>query len=195
MKYIKTYKLFENLESKIDLQELDGLLIDFKQMGLETNIKVGSTSVLDFDKLNKEINNTKLFQKQNPMQTVFTPKPLISSSDLGKYTKSSSWNSISIEFISRDPEDYNIDEVSEAYDMLKSYLYDNYDFIPNYIYINYHWSYYYFENFERIKEYKNMAKANPRTYVGSTDKNYFKAHNVIFGFYEDPDAVFRGPEF
>jgi len=35
MKYLKTYKLFENLVSKIDFKELVGLLIDFKQMGLD----------------------------------------------------------------------------------------------------------------------------------------------------------------
>ena len=53
MKYLKTYnKLFENLESKIDLQELDELLIDFKQMGLnelDIDIKTGSSVVIDWN--------------------------------------------------------------------------------------------------------------------------------------------------
>ena len=51
MKYLKKYTLFENLESKIDLQELDDLLIDFKQMGLDDDkidIKVGSSVVIDW---------------------------------------------------------------------------------------------------------------------------------------------------
>jgi hypothetical protein len=53
MKYIKKFRLFENLESEIDLKELEGLLIDFKQMGLEYDIKTGSSIVIDWNLFNQ----------------------------------------------------------------------------------------------------------------------------------------------
>ena len=182
MKYLKTYKIFENLESKIDLQELDDILIDFKQMGLDIDIKLGSSVVIDWNLFNDDKTGG---------------SKCLHSREIDKYTKSRTNNSLSIEFDTSEPtpigppHTYNIDETSEAYEMLKSYLYETYDLIPNYIYINHHWSYYYFENFERVKEYKNMAQR----VLGTTNKNYFKAHKLIFGFYLDPNSVFRGPEF
>ena len=62
MKFIKNFRVFENLrgvkksllESEIDLKELEGLLIDFKQMGLESNIKVGSSIVVDWNLFNDD---------------------------------------------------------------------------------------------------------------------------------------------
>jgi hypothetical protein len=181
MKYLKTYKIFENLESKINLNELEDILIDFKQMGLEDDkidIKLGSSTILDFNKLN--------FDKVYKIPANF----------LDRYTKGKTNNSLTIEFNTPEKQEYNISEVSEAYEMLKSYLYDNYDLIPNYIYINFHWDYLYFENFEKLKEYKNdYPSGHNGIILGSKGDKYFKAHKLIFGFYEDPDAPFRGPEF
>ena len=57
MKYLKNFKIFESLESKIDLQELDSLLIDFKQMGLEEldiDIKTGSSVIIDWNLFNDD---------------------------------------------------------------------------------------------------------------------------------------------
>lgn len=162
MKYIKNFKLFENLENKIDLKELDDVMIDFKQMNLEYDVQCGSSVVIDWEKSEKDY---------------------LESYDVTKYTKkyiSQRNSSLIISFQDRDPMEFNILDTEEAYEMLRDYLFDTYDLIPNYIYINYHWSYLYFENFDKIKKkYKNL----------------FKAHRLIFGFYEDPEAPFRGPEF
>ena len=62
MKFIKNFRVFENLrgvkksllESEIDLKELEGLLIDFKQMGLEYDIKTGSSIVVDWNLFNDD---------------------------------------------------------------------------------------------------------------------------------------------
>ena len=185
MKYLKTYnKLFENLESKIDLQELDNLLIDFKQMGLEgldIDIKTGSSIVIDWNLFNDDKTGA--------------PKCL-HSRETDKYTKSRTNNSLSIEFNTTDRQEYNISEASESYEMLKDYLFDNYNLIPNYIYINSHWNYMYFEDFDKIKELRvtdNWQFSNPN--LPLRPENTFKAHKLIFGFYEDPNSVFRGPEF
>jgi hypothetical protein len=185
MKYLKTYKLFENLESKIDLQELDNLLIDFKQMGLEgldIDIKTGSSVVIDWNLFNDDKTGA--------------PKCL-HSSQIGKYTQGPiTNNSLTIEFSTPERGEYNISEASESYEMLKDYLFDNYNLIPNYIYITHHMNYMYFENFDKIKELRvtdNWQFAYEKLPV--RPENTFKAHKVVFGFYEDPDAVFRGSEF
>jgi hypothetical protein len=183
MKYLKKYTLFENLESKIDLQELDDLLIDFKQMGLDDDkidIKVGSSVVIDWDLFNDDKTGS--------------PK-VLHSKDIDKYAKRTN-NSLTIEFSTPERQEYNISEASESYEMLKNYLFDNYNLIPNYIYINSHWNYMYFENFDKIKELRvtdNWQFAYEKLPV--RPENTFKAHKVVFGFYEDPNAVFRGPEF
>jgi hypothetical protein len=191
MKYIKKYKLFESLESKIDLLELDSILIDFKQMGLEYDVKFGSSVVIDWHLFNRFMKGLENEYK----------RPFISSSGVDKFHSIKTNNSLTVELTNsdnptRELSEYNIEETKEAYEMLKSYLYDNYDLIPNYIYINFHWDYLYFENFDRIKEHKNIyPEGHSGIIFGSDDKNKFKAHRLIFGFYEDPNAVFRGPEF
>ena len=68
--------------------------------------------------------------------------------------------------------------------MLKDYLFDTYDFISNYIYINCHWNYMYFEDFDKIKEYKSSYQIGGAGIIGSKDKNIFKAHKLVFGFYK-----------
>lgn len=172
MKYIKKFEGYRQLglEKIYDLSELDNILIDFKQMGLDYDIKAGSSIVIDW----KDIND------------------VLHSSDIDKYTKSRTNNSLKIEFDTDYIHDYNIQETSEAYEMLKDYLFETYDLIPNYVYINYHWNYMYFQNFDKIKEYKSIFS---KGVLGSEDKNIFKAHKLIFGFYEDLDDPFRGPEF
>jgi hypothetical protein len=194
MKYIKNFKIFENLESKIDIKELEDILIDFKQMGLDDDkidIKVGSSVVIDWNLFN----NDKTVLVGNKAHQIGAPKYL-QSSQIVKYTQGPiTNNSLTIEFNTPEKQEYNISEVSEAYEMLKSYLYDNYDLIPNYIYINFHWDYLYFENFEKLKEYKNDYPSGHNGIILGSKGKYFKAHKLIFGFYEDPDAPFRGPEF
>jgi hypothetical protein len=170
MKYLKTYKLFENLVSKIDFKELVGLLIDFKQMGLDYDVKVGSSSVIDWRLFNDD--------KQGG------PK-VLRSNEIDKYRKSFTSDSLTIEFDSTDRHTYNLAETIEAYEMLKDYLFDNYDLIPNYIYINYNWGYMYFEDFDKIKELR-VTDHWQFAYEKLTlrPENTFKADKLTFGFYK-----------
>jgi hypothetical protein len=178
MKFIKKFTLFEKSadalsSEQIDLVELEHILIDFEQMGLDYDIKYGSSIVIDWNLFNDDKTGG---------------SKCLNSSDIDKYTKSRTNNSLTIEFTTNDidsglkvKQDYNIEDTTEAYEMLRDYLFDNYDLIPNYIYINYHWNYMYFEDFDKIKEYKNIFS---KDILGSEDKNIFKAHKVIFGFYK-----------
>ena len=84
MKYLKNFKIFESLESKIDLSELESILIDFKQMGLDPDVKTGSSIVVDWNLVN-DVQTGRDFKS-------------ISSSEVDKYTKSRTSNSLSIEF-------------------------------------------------------------------------------------------------
>jgi hypothetical protein len=191
MKYIKKFRLFENLESKIDLAELDDILIDFKQMGLDPDIKVGSSVVIDWNLFNDNPGKGKDPDKTGSLK-------ILNSIDIDKYTKSKTNNSLTIEFNTSEKHEYNISETSEAYEMLKDYLFDNYNLIPNYIYIVSEWNYIfsnvpssgnysYFEDFDKIKE---LAVASWQFTYEKPEKpeNTFKAHKLVFGFYENPDA-------
>ena len=175
MKFIKNFRVFENLrgvkksllESEIDLVELEHILIDFEQMGLDYDIKAGSSIVIDWNLFNDDKTGG--------------PKCL-NSGDIDKYTKSRTGNSLTIEFNTSELHTYNINETSEAYKMLKDYLFDNYDLIPNYIYVNYHWSYMYFEDLDKIKE----NKSDPYSFsIGSKDHNIFKAQKLVLAFYKN----------
>lgn len=166
MKYLKKFRLFESLGEEIDLIELEHILIDFIQMGLDYDIKAGSSSVIDWIEFN-DVN--------------YGGSKVLHSSGIDKYTKSMTNNSLTIEFTTNYIQDYNIEATAEAYEMLKGYLNKEYDLIPNYIYINYHWNYMYFEDFDKIKEYKNIFSQGA---LGSEDKNIFKSHKLIFGFYK-----------
>jgi hypothetical protein len=174
MKFIKNFRVFENLrgvkksllESEIDLVELEHILIDFEQMGLDYDIKTGSSIVIDWNLFNDDKTGG--------------PKCL-NSGDIDKYTKSRTGNSLTIEFNTSELHTYNIDETSEAYEMLKDYLFDNYDLIPNYIYVNYHWSYMYFEDLDKIKENIPLNTAK----LGSKDPNIFKAQKLVLAFYKN----------
>jgi hypothetical protein len=171
MKYLKKFRIFEGLSEEIDLVELDHILIDFKQMGLDCDIKSGSSIVIDWIEFN-DVN--------------YGGSKVLHSSDISKFTKSTTNDSLTIEFTTNDyAYSYNIDDTLEAYEMLKDYLFDNYKLIPNYIYINYHWSYMYFQNFHELKTYKNIFSESD--IIGSSDKNIFKSHKLIFGFYKDPN--------
>jgi hypothetical protein len=175
MRYLKKFTLFEksanSLSSEqIDLVELEHILIDFEQMGLDYDIKYGSSIVIDW----REFNDVKHGG----------PK-VLHSSDIDKFTKSRTVNSLSIEFTTNDyAYSYNINDTAEAYEMLKDYLFDNYDLIPNYIYVNYHWSYMYFEDFDKIKEHKSLFSGDTKI-IGSKDYNIFKAQKLVLAFYKN----------
>ena len=57
MKYLKKFRLFEKsadqfTSSVIDLVELEHILIDFEQMGLDYDIKMGSSIVIYWNLFN-----------------------------------------------------------------------------------------------------------------------------------------------
>lgn len=185
MKYLKKFRLFESLEQKIDLVELEHILIDFEQMGLTYDIKSGSSIVIDW----------KLFNDDK----TGAPK-ILHSRDVDKYGHKRTNDSLTIEFSNDDTLvsqwRYNINDTSEAYEMLKDYLFDTYDLIPNYIYISYHMNHMYFEDFDKIKELRvtdHWQFAYEK--LPLRPENTFRANKLTFGFYKDPDAPFRGPEF
>lgn len=174
MKYIKKFRLFESLESEIDLAELDNILIDFKQMGLTCDIKAGSSVVIDW----------KLFNDDK----TGAPK-ILHTRDVDKYGHKRTNDSLTIEFSNDDALvsqwRYNIEDTSEAYEMLKDYLFEYYDLIPNYISIFYPSNYMYFEDFDKIKELKvtdHWQFAYDRLPV--RPENTFKANKLTFGFYK-----------
>jgi hypothetical protein len=175
MKYLKKFRLFEKSASslvseQIDLVELENILIDFEQMGLDYDIKAGSSSVIDWRLFNDD--------KQGG------PK-VLRSNEIDKYRKSFTSDSLTIEFDSTDRHTYNLTETIEAYEMLKDYLFDNYNLIPNYIYINYNWGYMYFEDFDKIKELRvtdHWQFAYEKLPLRS--ENTFKADKLTFGFYK-----------
>lgn len=193
MKFIKNFRVFENLrgvkksllESEIDLVELEHILIDFEQMGLDYDIKTGSSIVIDWNLFNDDKTGG---------------SKCLNSGDIDKYTKSRTGNSLTIEFTTNDyAYSYNTNDTAEAYEMLKDYLFDNYDLIPNYIYVNsnrwyyyYHWSYMYFEDFDKIKEHKSLFSGDTKIigskdlyFRTSLDHNIFKAHKLVLGFYKN----------
>jgi hypothetical protein len=162
MKHLKRYKLFENLESEIDLQELESILIDFNQMGLEEldiDIKSCSSMVIDWNLFNDDKTGG--------------PKCL-RAREIERYTKSISNNSLTIGFSTPGIEEYNISETSEAYEMLKGYLFDNYSLIPNYISFHNPLVFLYFEDFDKIRELKGELVKKGDT---------IQARKLIFGFY------------
>ena len=55
MKYLKTFESLLNEISEVDYAEIEDYLIDFIQMGLEADVKLGSAVVINFDKLNDDI--------------------------------------------------------------------------------------------------------------------------------------------
>lgn len=181
MKYLKKFILFEKSASslvseQIDLVELEHILIDFEQMGLDYDIKMGSSIVIDW----REFNDVKHGGSKNLHSS---DELTLYARVIDKFTKSRTNNSLTIEFSTNDIQDYNISETAEAYEMLRDYLFDTYDLIPNYIYINFNWSYMYFEDFDKIKEYKNIFSGGTRI-IGTKDSNIFKAHKLVFGFYK-----------
>ena len=164
MKYLKKYKLFES--TQIDYPELEDILIDFKQMGLKYKIEEGSTGVFDWEK-SKNLD-------------------YIGSAAVDDYTKSNTNNSLAIYLkdVSND-----VNDLEEAYEMLKVYLFDNYDLIPNYIYFIKGIRYIYFENFDKIISFCELEKKEDtfrnRNSVYIDEYNILKADWLVFGFYKD----------
>jgi hypothetical protein len=180
MKRIKSFKLFENLESEINLELLEDIIIDFIQMGLDYDIKIGSSSILDFDKLNKE-------RELDDISNIS-----IHSGDIDLYRKGKTNNGLSIDlFIESKISEFNIDDFEYAYNMVSEFLLNEYNLVPNYIYVNYHWTYQYFENVDmlRLEMFGGHLGDDPNTgwFHGKKEKGskHFQAHKVTLGFYNE----------
>lgn len=174
MKYLKRFN--EGLEG-INPDDIDDYLIDFLQLGFTSDIKIGSSLILDFSKLKSEFKSI--------IDTSFIPSYSVSD-----YTKGTTSKSLTIEL--RTPKgkklEYDVDDVEEAYDMLCSFLNKEYGLIPNYIIL-----YYvmlssasslgipaYFENFDKIRKLSGLSD------VGGPDWDLgkFKAIDITLGFYQ-----------
>lgn len=182
MKRIKYFKLFENLESRLDLELLSEIIIDLRHMGLEYDIKVGSSSVLDFNKLNKE----REFGEISPISGIS-----IHSGDIDIYRKGTTNNSLTIELFKESQiSEINFENFKDAYDMVTDFLQNEYQLQPNYIYINYHWNYQYFENTKMLEMEmiggnlgNETAHFNKGFFRGKYKGNSFKAHKIILAYY------------
>jgi hypothetical protein len=179
MKKIKSFKLFESLESlesEINLELLEDIIIDFIQMGLDYDISIGSSFILDFSKLNKE-------RKLGNIR----PGKSIHSGDIDLYIKSKSNIVLSIDLFTESKiSEFNIDDFEDAYNMLSDFLLQEYNLITNYIYVNYHWNYQYFENVEMLRSerfsgYLDGDTSNRAFKIRNSE--FFKAHKVTLSFY------------
>lgn len=181
MKHLKKFESYRQLglEKFYDLAELDDILIDFKQMGLDYSIKSGSFPIIDWA----------LFKKTNSRDT-----PVFGSSEISKYKKNNGNNVLKIEMVSYINREihqntYNFDDVIEGYEMLKNYLFDNYGLIPNYIHaqnckIQYQFSNLYFENLGDLKEHKLKKTTDLWRTIHQGEDSNFKANILEFTFYK-----------
>lgn len=196
MKFIKNFRVFENLESEIDLRELEEIIIDFKQMGLDHDIKVGSSQVIDWSRVEPD-------------------QPLLCGNVLGdtlrkidSHIKQTSGNSLTIEFIQKGwslagEHDQNLfrlelAEAEAAYEMTCEYLGENYGLRPNYILTQRGFTLVYFKDFQHIKAYMEtelaeIKKQSPtgvnqwgqrERVFGSDTSEYFYSTKLTLGFWK-----------
>lgn len=188
MKFIKNFSLFENLESEIDLKELEEIIIDFRQMNLDHDIKVGSSQVIDWSRVE--------------------PDQALLSGKIDSHHKQISRNSLSIEFIQKSwslagEHDQNLfrlelAEVEAAWEMTCEYLGENYGLRPNYILTQRGFTLVYFKDFQHIKahmetELAEIKKQSPsgvnqwgqrERVFGSDTSEYFYSTKLTLGFWK-----------
>lgn len=191
---IKSFRIFEKvyglnsgrlLESEIDINEIEEYLISFTDMGLSNDVFIGSSIILDFDKLNK----------QRELGDISGGNISIHSVDIDLYTKdrtTNNSNSLTIDLFKESQiSEINSDDFEDAYNMVTSYLKEEYNLIPNYIYVNYHWNYQYFENVKmlRLGLFGGHLGNDPNTgwYHGKEERGskHFKAHKITLGYYRN----------
>lgn len=153
MRYLRSFESLDNISP----DDIDDYLIDYIQMGFETDISVGSSYILDFSKINKD-------------------KDYIGSYEMDSYNKGISNSSLTISLRSNNKSSYKISELEEAYDMLESFLKDEFGLLPNYIMLNGSINRFsYFENFDHIKRFSESGVRTP---------NEINTYSIIFGFYK-----------
>jgi hypothetical protein len=172
MKYLKRFN--ESNLHDISPDDIDDYLIDFIQLGFKTDIGVGSSLILDFD---KSRNNGEKY---------------ILSHSVDTYSKGIAKKTISIRLKSTKLSEYDISELEEGYHMLSSYLKSEWNLVPNYIMLNTTLvnttrqlsnsitRTYYFENFEAIRDVSNMENT-------PWDPGKFYSKDITFGFYRLED--------
>lgn len=173
MRYLKRYKLFENLEDKIDLDELEDYLIDFKQMSLNWDVNIGSSHIIDWDKVNKQIENDVIRQCY------------LHSGEISDYSERIGEGTINIDFKVGNlyPMRIDFNDLLDGYNMISDYLNDKYSLKSNYIFINMHWNYLYFENFEAIKIWAYGGKYKGTYFSGRYKKGEkIELNRITFGF-------------
>lgn len=205
MKFIKNFSLFENLESEIDLKELEEIIIDFRQMNLDHDIKVGSSQVIDWSRV-------------GPDQALLSPSLGDKFSEerflnpnhgkIDSHIKQISRNSLSIEFIQKSwslagEHDQNLfrlelAEAEAAWEMTCEYLEENYGLRPNYILTQRGFTLVYFKDFQHIKahmetELAEIKKQSPsgvnqwgqrERVFGSDTSEYFYSTKLTLGFWK-----------
>lgn len=153
MRYLRRFESLDNISP----DDIDDYLIDYIQMGFETDISVGSSYLLDFSKIDKG-------------------KDYIGSYEMDSYNKGISNSSLTISLRSNNKSSYKISELEEAYNMLESFLKDEFGLIPNYIMLNGSINRFsYFENFDHIKRFSESGVRTP---------NEINTYSIIFGFYK-----------
>lgn len=165
MSHIKSFKVFEKWNAdEVDLDELEDIIIDFKQMGLDHEISFGTSVMVNFDKNNR-----------------FVGDEFIKASDLNLFSDGISKRSLSIGlFRSYDYNNTtcNINGFEESYNMISDYLKNEYGLIPNYIYFT-GWpgkdKYIYFENVDMIRKWLSKN-------TGGSD--YFTFNKLTLGYYK-----------
>lgn len=153
MRYLRRFESLDNISP----DDIDDYLIDYIQLGFETDISVGSSYLLDFSKINKN-------------------KDYIASYEVDSFTKGISNSTLTISLRSDNKSTYKISDLEEAYDMLSSYLKDEFGLLPNYIMLNSSINRFsYFENFDHIKRFSENSVKTP---------NQINTHSIVFGFYK-----------
>lgn len=145
MKYLKTFESLSNEILTDDYQEIEDYLIDFIQMGLEVDVKLGSAVVVNFDKLNDDISSGR-----RSKQRYFIQSHEIDSFSSHKVTS----NSLTVDLkYTDDKMKVDLNDLEDYYQTITYFLKSKYKLIPNCIFVQYGTDYRYFESVEKMKEW------------------------------------------
>lgn len=165
MKYLKTFESLSNEITIDDYQEIEDYLIDFIQMGLEVDVKLGSAVVVNFDKLNDDISSGR-----RSKQRYFIQSHEIDSFSSHKVTS----NSLTVDLkYTDDKMKVDLNDLEDYYQTITYFLKSKYRLIPNCIFVQYGTDYRYFESVEKMKgwiEYLRKDTPNEGDYNISFNK-------------------------
>jgi len=151
MKYLKTFENLLNEISEVDYVEIEDYLIDFIQMGLETDVKLGSALVINFDKLNDDIESGR-----RSKQRYYIQSHEIDTFSTNKVTN----NSLTVDLKTNDERiKVDLNDLDDYYQTISYYLKSKYNLIPNCIFVQYNTDYRYFESVEKMKEWLEFLRS------------------------------------